>query len=435
MPTPTTSRKLIKFPPFALKKSHQLGYQEIHVLFLSWQADDIGVSAQLDLLSRVFSSVYNATSIASCLIPSEDSEEFVRGVVAGFLERWDGVCETGFEGVCVGDLGRGLGVGGEGGERKLRKKRRKDGKVKSVKAAETKKLLLIYYSGHGEVSKKEGGGLDWKKPFDELDPPSLPWTPIQKSLEFTQSDILLILDSCSSASSISFSPSPLTSQIQQSDHRKLPSHHPSQRSTFTLLTSCCFSTQTPGLGPDSFFNFFVQELCSLPLVKKSMREGGFEIEELHRRLVARAGRGGEGARCPVLVRISSSYGERGGGSAKGIVLGRLEDEKTVRETMVENYLVSAREILGFLEERFSKGDEDELEGHGMKELAESARDGCEGARRDSVDCCEVTDCQVVNCESEATSVDQSGSRRVSGSGVIRLDSSESEDTLGPLVRC
>lgn len=175
-PTPASPRKLHKSPPPKPASNNATPYQEIHVLLLSWIKDDIGVAPQLDLLARVFSSVYNVTSIASCYIPSEDSEGFVRGALGGFLGRWDGRgdCgkDCGFD-VDAGDevregdgMGEEIWIDGygrlveiEGWKRKLK---RPMARMKGKKRAPaTKKLLLIYYSGHGEVSKKEGGGLDW----------------------------------------------------------------------------------------------------------------------------------------------------------------------------------------------------------------------------------------------------------------------------------
>lgn len=176
MPQPTSPRKLYKSPPSKPSLQNVNIYQEIHVLLLSWIEDDIGVAPQLDLLARVFSSVYNVTSIASCFIPSEEPEGFVRGVIGGFLGRWDSACpEKEGGGKCGGAVegrdpgereggtaeevwidGYGRVIDIEGGKRKLRRKRERKGELK-----EKRRLLLMYYSGHGEVSLKEGGGLDW----------------------------------------------------------------------------------------------------------------------------------------------------------------------------------------------------------------------------------------------------------------------------------
>lgn len=154
-------------------------------------------------------------------------------------------------------------------------------------------------------------------------------------------------------------------------------------------------------------------------MKRGVREGGFGIGELHARLVCRTGRGGEGARCPVLVRVSGSGLDTG----RGIMFGRLEGEGG--EMGVGSCLGAAREILGVLEERFQGKDGEEGkeqdQGNGRDAARERTR-SCEVGKRESVTCCEVKGCDD---GSERVDVSVRVSCEVSESGVIRLDSPES----------
>lgn len=157
-------------------------------------------------------------------------------------------------------------------------------------------------------------------------------------------------------------------------------------------------------------------------MKRGMREGGFGTGELHARLVCRAGRGGEGARCPVLVRVcggsssTSGMGD-GGGSGREIVFGRLEGEGGEEMGLVA-CLGAAREILQVLEESFQGRD-----GEGKEEESGRQRTrSCEVEKSESVTCCVVKDCEVA---SERVVASGRVSCEVSESGVIRLDSRES----------
>jgi hypothetical protein len=193
-----------------------------------------------------------------------------------------------------------------------------------------------------------------KPPGSEIEVPELSWTRLQKLLERTVSDTLLILDSCASAGSISFSPaSNLFRSESRSRSRSNSSKAGNAQATTEILAACGFETTAPGLGPDSFFNLLITELCCPSLIRRQ-----FSVAELHRRVLSKAVMSGDEARSPVYVRIR---GEVGGGS---LVLGhrRLSDRK------LGACIKESKRILLELDTRFQRKDEGSMDGAGDEKL-------------------------------------------------------------------
>lgn len=95
--------------------------------------------------------------------------------------------------------------------------------------------------------------------------PSLDWSALQVGLERTDSDVLLLLDSCASAGSLG-----ATSQFKTQEE-----------GTTELIAACGFETRAPGPGPHSFTNALIKEL----LVMSEWRI--FSAVMLHQSIVTR----------------------------------------------------------------------------------------------------------------------------------------------------
>jgi hypothetical protein len=183
-------------------------------------------------------------------------------------------------------------------------------------------------------------------PGSKIEVPELSWTRLQKLLESTISDALLVLDSCASAGSVSFAPvsNILADSLSRSTTRnRSRSNSAGTQATTEILAACGFETTAPGLGPDSFFNLLITELCSPSLIRRE-----FSVAELHRRVLSKAVLKGGEARSPVYVRVR---GEVGGGS---LVLGnrRLSDRR------LGVCIKESKRILLELDTRFQQRDKE-----------------------------------------------------------------------------
>ncbi|KAH8663638.1 hypothetical protein BGZ60DRAFT_516754 [Tricladium varicosporioides] len=267
--------------------SHQ--HSEFHALLIYWEEDDIGLEPQVRLLSRVFRDIYHFTTILVLSLPSQHCHLALHAQLHDFLRAHSG----------------------------------------------PKNVLVVYYSGHGELD--EDGRLIWtayqRPKAPDVPIPELVWTKQQTPLEQSLSPVLLILDCCSSGGSIPYRPSITNGS---------PLSHKIQDGPTEILAACGFETETPGKGPESFFNILIEELCS-PSARNR-----FSILDLHRRMVRRSLlRRGE-SRTPVYVRIGGSPNrpgitlrilnarEEGWRNAKAVIKELLEEfqEKEYEELRV-----------------------------------------------------------------------------------------------------
>src|SRR4051812_10660201 len=67
---------------------HESRYTEVHVLLLSWEADNMGVSSELESLRRIFSDFYYFET-QTYRIPSEKPGQKTQARIMRFLE-YDG---------------------------------------------------------------------------------------------------------------------------------------------------------------------------------------------------------------------------------------------------------------------------------------------------------------------------------------------------------
>lgn len=63
-------------------------YTNVHVLMLSWQDDDLGVSKEIHALSRTFTELFSFT-VTQHTIPSVKPERKLNRRVAEFLDDYD----------------------------------------------------------------------------------------------------------------------------------------------------------------------------------------------------------------------------------------------------------------------------------------------------------------------------------------------------------
>lgn len=92
---------------------HTNQYDEVHALLIYWEEDDIGLEPQVRLLSRVFREVYHFTTIRILGLPSQHCRLALQIQIRDFLKARSG----------------------------------------------PKNVLVVYYSGHGELD--EDGRLIW----------------------------------------------------------------------------------------------------------------------------------------------------------------------------------------------------------------------------------------------------------------------------------
>lgn len=119
-------------------------YGKVEVLFLQWEADDLGVNTEIQKLNRLLRSHYNFTTY-SRYIPSDDADDYLSRVIIDFRK------------------GKG----------------RQD-------------LLIVYYGGHAAGSAGECTWVANRTPNS----PTLNWLGVQPLLLEHSADVLLILDCC-----------------------------------------------------------------------------------------------------------------------------------------------------------------------------------------------------------------------------------------------
>jgi hypothetical protein len=69
-------------------KRHSIRYSQVHVLLLSWQADDLGVEAEIQPLRRVFEDRYHF-SVQDYKIPSVKPDKALKKRIYDFLDEDD----------------------------------------------------------------------------------------------------------------------------------------------------------------------------------------------------------------------------------------------------------------------------------------------------------------------------------------------------------
>ena len=96
--------------------------------------------------------------------------------------------------------------------------------------------------------------------------PTLDWYALQSGLEHADSDVLILLDSCASAGSLSSS-----RQLDNPDGGRTE-----------LLAACGFDAKALGPGPHSFTNALIKELRVM-----SAWETPFPVSILHQQIIHR----------------------------------------------------------------------------------------------------------------------------------------------------
>ena len=110
----TFGKTLEKVAAAAFPRDGRIRYRDVHVLLLSWQADDLGVIKEILELRDVFSKIYRYKS-EHWQIPSKSAFNVLRKKLNDFLNDYD--CET--------------------------------------------NLLIIYYGGHGFMDKERRCMWSW----------------------------------------------------------------------------------------------------------------------------------------------------------------------------------------------------------------------------------------------------------------------------------
>ncbi|THV48181.1 hypothetical protein BGAL_0263g00110 [Botrytis galanthina] len=184
-------------------------YTSVKVLIVRWASDDLGVSGLIDDLARVFEQSYRF-NVAKFTIPNFDPSNALSSRVQELM----------------GDNSPNT-------------------------------LLIFAYLGHGGIQNTSHDAI-WSGGAGS---PQMPSNGIQTLLEESNSDVLLLYDTCHSANTAI-------------------SLNPPAGSVTELIAACGFETTTSG-GKNSFTSAIVRELSS------AATQGAVSVSELYNRVLTR----------------------------------------------------------------------------------------------------------------------------------------------------
>ncbi|KAF8847067.1 hypothetical protein BDZ45DRAFT_699495 [Acephala macrosclerotiorum] len=195
-------------------------YKEIHALMLYWEEDDLGCGEETHCLKEVFERKFHFTTVQHVVIPSSQLYGFVESTLCEFKRKHS--CKD--------------------------------------------NLLLVYYAGHGGLDAF--GRMTWcaygKPKSRGVGVPEVEWYALQLGLERAVSDVVILLDSCAAADSISS-----------------PSTYSKEGGTSELIGACGYDTMAPGPGIKSFSHALIEELEAF-----AVKRGIFSVVDLHQRVLA-----------------------------------------------------------------------------------------------------------------------------------------------------
>ncbi|PVH82348.1 hypothetical protein DL98DRAFT_530442 [Cadophora sp. DSE1049] len=182
--------------------------KKMHILFLTWEDDDLGMSDEVGDLKTAFKQGYACATTESWAIPSS---EYAGGMLKGLLETW------------------------------------------MVDHDDGESLLVVYYGGHGGTD--DSGYLTWSA--QSQGGHSLDWHSIQEDLDTIRSNLLYLFDCCCSASSISSADT--YDEVGESEG-----------GVVEVIAACGFDASTPGSSRSSFTNALTVALNSLSPNRKKL---------------------------------------------------------------------------------------------------------------------------------------------------------------------
>ncbi|KAM0125972.1 hypothetical protein ACHAO1_010337 [Botrytis cinerea] len=207
--------KVQKAANAAYPNDENIKYPRVYALLLLWEDEDpyLPVSQEVHELGIVLASIYNF-EVETYLIPSEGSHKKLNQKILDFVE-----------------------LGGDSAEH----------------------LKIVYYGGHGMLAHNRQP--DWVSRSDPRDPSfrTVKWGGIQNSLEQAKSDVLLLLDCCSSGTA----------------------NTGDGCGTTELIAACGFNNFANGVGRHSFTHALTTELRLLSSYPK------FTAAVLYNRILCR----------------------------------------------------------------------------------------------------------------------------------------------------
>ncbi|KAH7417708.1 hypothetical protein BKA64DRAFT_702470 [Cadophora sp. MPI-SDFR-AT-0126] len=195
--------------------------KKIHLLFLTWEDDDLGMADEVSALQAAFNRNFAVATTETLAIPSS---KYAEAMCKGLLEAW---------------------MADHGGDEES--------------------LLVVYYGGHG--GRDESGYLKWSAMVDGG--PSIDWHSVQEHLDIIQADILYLFDCCCSASSIN----------QEDTYHEIDD---SEAGVIEVIAACSFDDSTPGPSRSSFTNALTVTLNN---TSSSGEELSISVLTLHRRIL------------------------------------------------------------------------------------------------------------------------------------------------------